>query len=400
MQDTNGSRASQGSLLDIALLYHQRGWSIIPIKAGTKEAACKRWKPFQSQRPDQKKLRRWFTRGDCGLAVICGEVSGGLVCRDFDAMEGYERWKELYPDLAATLPTVATARGRHVYFRATEQTIVKLVDGELRGNGYCLLPPSRHPDGPQYRWLVPLPDGDLPLINDVREAGFLPDVTQKAQKPQKAQELSEGARTPRKSQVMEGEEVVSAPVQAAINAAIKQTIPSGPGKRRAELFELVRRLKALPEFEKLASTEIEFLKPYLQEWWKRAKPHTSGKHPRFEQSWQDFVFAWEEARIPYGATMQGIFDKAKNAVPPQKAVERYGAGSLRALLAALCRELQRYNGNRHFYLSGGIAGPQLGVSDVHAWRWVKSLEQDNIIRTVKKHPRGSRLATEYEYLGD
>ena len=189
-------------------------------------------------------------------------------------------------------------------------------------------------------------------------------------------------------------------VRAAINEAIYRTIPPGPGKRRDKLFELARRLKAMPEFADLPATKIEFFKPYLKRWWKQAKPNTSGTHPRFWQSWQDFVFAWEEARIPHGATMNEIFEKARAAPLPTKAVQKYGAGSLRTLLASLCRELQAFHGGNRFHLSGRAAGPLLGVSDVHAWRWLNTLEKDGIIRLLKKYPRGTRLAREYRYVAE
>ena len=51
-----------------------------------------------------------------------------------------------------------------------ERLAVRAFGGELRGGGYCLLPPSRHPDGPCYRWQNPL--GDLPVL-DLQDAGFL-----------------------------------------------------------------------------------------------------------------------------------------------------------------------------------------------------------------------------------
>jgi hypothetical protein len=165
-----------GSPLEAALEGLRRGWSIIPIGPGTKKPPRSLfWKRYQSQRADEAQLRQWFRKGKYGsLGVILGDVSGGLVCRDFDTMESYEQWTTHYPDLAKTLPTVATARGRHVYCRSLHRGIVKLEDGELRGAGYCLLPPSRHPDGPTCRWIVPLPDGPLTLIEDVHAAGFIP----------------------------------------------------------------------------------------------------------------------------------------------------------------------------------------------------------------------------------
>lgn len=400
-----------GPFLAAALEYRRRGWSIIPIAAGTKKPPKEfRWKQYQKKLPTEEELRTWFAgRDDLGVAVILGKASGGLACRDFDDIESYRRWKRSHPDLAKTSPTVRTARGRHVYCRVppTAQVFRDLrpnEKGEYRGGlgHYCLLPPSQHPDGPEYEWLVPLPDGDIPFVEDVVEAGLLPggefpfsqgtDVTQKAQRsPTKSQVISSAA----------GAKIrVPGEVGMMIDEVMARTLPTGPATRRRTLLDLARKLKFRPEFAKIAATEIDFLKPYLKRWWKIAKPLTSGKHPGFHTSWQDFVFAWEEARVPYGAAMQAIYEKACSSPSSTLAVEKYGVGSLRVRLASLCRELQRTNGDKCFFLSGRTAGPLLGVSDVAAWRWLKQLTKDGIIEPVKTYRRGMRKATEYRYLAD
>jgi hypothetical protein len=169
--------------LEDALDYDRRGWCIIPIRPGTKKPACRSWKGYQTERPDVATIRRWF--GDGGpksLAVVLGEVSGNLVCRDFDQMAAYEKWAAEHPELARTLPTVETGRGRHVYATVdigqirvaspSGGSIIELGDGELRGGGYCLVPRSKHPDGKTYKWIVPL-NGQLPAI-DLDSSGFLP----------------------------------------------------------------------------------------------------------------------------------------------------------------------------------------------------------------------------------
>jgi bifunctional DNA primase/polymerase-like protein len=149
-----------------ALGYLQRGWSIIPIKAGEKKPALRTWKKYQDELPTEATVKRWFPKGtDRGIGIICGPVSGNLVIRDFDEPGSYEKWKADYPELSRTLPTVATGRGYHVYFRADIDKIKLQGDGELRGGGYCLAPPSTHPNGKSYRWLIPLPDGVLPTID-------------------------------------------------------------------------------------------------------------------------------------------------------------------------------------------------------------------------------------------
>ncbi|GAG12678.1 unnamed protein product, partial [marine sediment metagenome] len=171
-------------ILEAALDYHHRDWSLIPIQPRTKVPACPSWKPYQTERADEAKLHHWFgSNGDQGVAVICGEVSGGLVVRDFDQMAAYERWAAEYPELAETLPTVATGRpGRHVYVRAnidqirdlspSRGSVLTFDDGEVRGGGYCLLPPSKHPNGNDYRWIVPLGD-ESPEV-DLISSGLLP----------------------------------------------------------------------------------------------------------------------------------------------------------------------------------------------------------------------------------
>ena len=150
------SKPAIADLLEAALEYAARGWSIIPT-AGKQPTGS--WKTFQTSPPDEPTLRRMFARkGITGLAIIMGSASGGLACRDYDDAGAYRRWADDHPDLASTLPTVKTSRGFHVYF-AGPDGFQDLGDGEYRADSghYCLLPPSAHPDGPTYTWLVPLP---------------------------------------------------------------------------------------------------------------------------------------------------------------------------------------------------------------------------------------------------
>ena len=78
--------------LDVALDYLQRGWSIIPMKAGAKMPTLQSWKSYQTARPNERTVRNWFHDGlDVGIAVVLGDVSRGLICRDFDQMDAFER---------------------------------------------------------------------------------------------------------------------------------------------------------------------------------------------------------------------------------------------------------------------------------------------------------------------
>ena len=151
--------------LSAALAYHSLGWSIIPIAAGKKIPALK-WKPFQTRRADEQQIRDWYDkRNDLGLAVVLGKVSGGLTCRDFDDEAAYHAWAAQNSDLAKTLPTARTGRGFHVYFVSDFDHTEKLGDGELRGKGaIVMLPPSKHPSGVQYRWIIP-PTANIPRLD-------------------------------------------------------------------------------------------------------------------------------------------------------------------------------------------------------------------------------------------
>lgn len=239
---------------------------------------------------------------------------------------------------------------------------------------------------------MPLPEGDVPFIEDVVAAGFFPGphATQKAQgSPKKSHVISPSSP----SGVIRRKRLSPSAV-IVVEEAISRSLPTGPGTRRRKILELVRVLKFHPEFAGMSATEIDCLKPFLRRWWKEAKPMTSGTHPHFHESWKDFVFAWEEARVPIGATMQQFLEVARSLPAPPLAIELYGEGSLRTLLVSLCWVLQEHAGDKPFPLSGRTVGPLLGVSDVQAWRWITTLAKDGLIRAAKTYPKVKRLATE------
>ena len=164
------------NLLSAASALADRGWTVIPVEPGKKKAAD-RWKRFQRARPTQEDLAQWFGPSGLagGIAVLTGSASGGLAIRDYDKLDAYNRWASQFSELAATLPTVETHRGRHVYFTGPTG-YKKFDDGEYRAKAgiYCVVPPSPHPNGGYYRWLIPLPPGALPVIDDPAQAGLIP----------------------------------------------------------------------------------------------------------------------------------------------------------------------------------------------------------------------------------
>ncbi|MHC4466183.1 MAG: bifunctional DNA primase/polymerase [Planctomycetota bacterium] len=176
---------NENLLLKEALRYFSYGWCVIPIKPGTKKPALKSWKKYQTERPDEKQLRKWFSDNNKSIAVVLGPVSNDLACRDFDTETEYDQWAKDYPDLANLLPTAKTSKGFHVYFEEKIEGRIDIKDaqgnhlGELRGSKhYNLLPPSIHPDGQPYEWVNPLNNGNLMHV-DPEFAGFITNVTER-----------------------------------------------------------------------------------------------------------------------------------------------------------------------------------------------------------------------------
>jgi hypothetical protein len=376
------ARAPSNALLDAALQFASRGWSVVPA-IGKRPAGL--WRPFQQRPADEATLRKLFAKpGITGLAIVTGAVSGGLAVRDFDDAGAYRRWADDNPDLAAAMPTARTYRGFHVYGRLAAENFINFGDGELRADSkhYVVAPPSIHPEGTVYTWLVP-PRGDLSLLP--------PSLIGKDMLLSTAAAAAAAAdsRKPSKS---------IAWLTSAVETAIKATLPSGPGKRNRAVFQLARRLKEIrPD-----ATPDE-LRAIVAEWHRRALPTIQTKE--FAETWSDFAVAWEPGRIkrPVGVCLAKAVADA-DAIPGwlmRRLDDLAYDGQLRRL-AALCWHLQQQWGDRPFPLAGKVAGGRfLGVSEVHAGRLLKTLRFDGLIERTsegsKATPGKPGLASEYRF---
>ncbi len=403
MHRTANPEVRQSPTLSEALGYRRRGWSIIPIKAGTKRPACQRWKGFQTEPAGERLLHKWFANGNGdGMAVVLGPVSGRLVCRDFDTMEGYDTWRRSHSDLAGSLPTVATARGRHVYFVADQANIITLSDGELRGAGYCLLPPSRHPSGTTYTWLIPLPDGPLPLIEDVSAAGFLDSTPHATERTESTQENRGLLMITEAIKGVSGEVGSTSPSLASVareddrdlDQLIRDSLPTHTGRRNRQVFELARVLKSVPW---LADAGAAGLKPHVQRWHDLGLAKGVIGTVPFEETWIDFLQSWPKVKSPKGAERMTAIFEAVQAAPVPKVALQYEQQGLR-LLVGLCRELQCRAGDEPFFLACRTAGNLLGVDHTTAWRWLFLLGHDGIVEEVEKGNRRRRRASRYRYV--
>jgi hypothetical protein len=371
------------NLLQAALAYEKRGFNILPVRQDKRPAV--KWKPLQEIPADTKQLRKWFTRGKYpGLAVILGQSSGNLACRDFDEADGYHVWREHYADLANTLPTVQTARGFHVYFQNPNcRQVWKQADGELRGaGGICILPPSLHPDGVRYRWIIPLPDGELPFI-DPWAKGLT--VTEDAED---------------KEDIEENEVILSPSVAVdqtildlnlyrdEIETVIAETFPNKPGTRDDYLFKLACGLKSIPDWWTIDPRQLQ---PVVKAWYQKAVPNIRTKS--FETNWIEFLYKWQKVKYRKGQVMNTIMDEVKT-----QSIEgvTYDDPKLRELVA-ICQTLQQQAGENPFYLATSTAGELLDIDRMTAYRWLWFLEQDGWIRTIEKG--NAHKATRFRFIG-
>ena len=174
---------SKSAVYEAAKAMVQSGLSVIPVRAdATKMPAfellprvwsnaeqrhTRPWSAFKTRRPTMAELRDWFRDSDkdieYGVAVIGGEVSGGVEIVDLDNWDVVEPWSALVddqaPGLLDRLVRVKSPRpGLHVYYRCVEfggsRKLAMVPDPEHGGTkpkgvielkgaaGYCLAPPS------------------------------------------------------------------------------------------------------------------------------------------------------------------------------------------------------------------------------------------------------------------
>jgi len=154
------------TILDYALSYANRGWSVIPLLPRSKKPAIP-WEAYQREHASEEQIRRWWQDNPAyNVGVVTGAVSG-LVVLDLDGPEGSESAKKF--GLSET-PVATTGRGQHWYYRhpgGKLRNAIKLLPGvDLKADGgYVVAPPSIHPSGVQYAWCDCLSPNDVELVS-------------------------------------------------------------------------------------------------------------------------------------------------------------------------------------------------------------------------------------------
>ena len=149
--------------LDIEF-YMANGLSFFPLPYGAKKDDKFKWGVYQTRHPSDDEIRTWFSNGaKRNIAVVCGQVSGGLVVLDSDTTD---RFYELsiviceklgINDLLEFTRISQTSQGCHIWLFVNEPVqSYKFPKLDIQAEGkYVVAPPSRHPSGIDYKWANP-----------------------------------------------------------------------------------------------------------------------------------------------------------------------------------------------------------------------------------------------------
>ena len=144
------------STLEAAHRYIARGWKPIPIPTREKGPVIKGWQILKLTADD---LPKYFaTNGNIGL--VLGEVSGGLVDVDLDAMDAIRAAHAFLPYTGMVHGRKNKASSHRWYVAATsipKSERFSATDGkcivEIRSTGgQTIVPPSIHPSGEAIVW--------------------------------------------------------------------------------------------------------------------------------------------------------------------------------------------------------------------------------------------------------
>lgn len=146
-------------MLHAALRLAEKGMRVFPVQPRSKVPATLHGCKDATTGVDL--IRQWWEHEPLyNIGIACGAPSGIIVV-DVDGASAEAELRKLETRHGESLPVtaeVATARGRHLYFKApgvpVRNSAGKIAPGiDVRGDGgYVLGPPSIHPSGKTYRW--------------------------------------------------------------------------------------------------------------------------------------------------------------------------------------------------------------------------------------------------------
>jgi hypothetical protein len=161
-------------------LYLSEGLSFFPMPYKSKNPIGDSWKEYQTRKPTLKEIKRW-SRTKCNIAVLCGSVSDNLVILDCDLKLSYTELSSRIQDkynirkLTKFTRITKTSQGYHIWFKVNQLTETTGLysldiwgDGNFRWDGsYVSAPPSVHPSGLRYQFLLNRPIARVETLEDI-----------------------------------------------------------------------------------------------------------------------------------------------------------------------------------------------------------------------------------------
>ncbi len=159
---TNNNDTTNAKLQQALHYLKDKKWSIIPI--GKNKRPLISWKKYQTELALEKEVIGWFKKyPQANIAVVTGKISN-LAVVDIDPRHGGS--DEYFKDIV-TVKVKTGGDGLHLYFGYEDgiQNHVAIKEGiDIRGEGgYVIAPPSIHPSGKPYEWLVDPDNSIAPL---------------------------------------------------------------------------------------------------------------------------------------------------------------------------------------------------------------------------------------------
>lgn len=172
-------------LLDAALAYAKKGWSVFPCREN-KSPMITGGKGFKEATTDEEQIRQWWKEYPQALIGIATGAVSGIVVLDVDnhskENNGIESMRDIlakHKDFKFTIKASTPSGGYHFYFK--HQFDIRAQIGYAPGvdiksdGGYVIAPPSRVSDTKRYTWCENKgPENEL-----IDAPGWMAEVTQK-----------------------------------------------------------------------------------------------------------------------------------------------------------------------------------------------------------------------------
>lgn len=166
--------ADESRILSAALEYAGYGWCVLPLRDG-KIPRPRAWQRIATT--DEETIERWWQEHPTdNVGVRLGEASG-IIDIECDSPEAETLLLRLFDGDPPVTPTFSAKRGKHRLFRwrsdlpAQDKAVFKFGELEFRtGNSdkgaQSVFPPSIHPSGVEYTWLVHPADVPIAELSD------------------------------------------------------------------------------------------------------------------------------------------------------------------------------------------------------------------------------------------